>query len=208
MGRKLKSQKRWKREGEGRREEETLPSLFIPLLCSHPNFLDERVRKCLLRRLLWGGGRVGAYEWQLLSGRRQVMVYMLTIHNWTVYLRLRSWFIRNRHCIDWSVRVICVTGVWTWWWSYQSQKHSGYRALKKCSPVGHLGVFYIWNKKMFVLVQSDFRNGQIGNTKTCNLDCNIAAKRVDWCFTTHESNLSSNSSGCCRLREDVTESRE
>ena len=130
---------------------------------------------CIFLTGSWAYNGVGSYEWGRLSGRLR---YMLTIHNWTVHLRLGSWFIRHRHSIDWSVRVICVAGVWTWWWSYQSQKHPGYRALKKCSPVWHLGIFYIWNKKMFVLVQSDFRNGQTGNKKTCNLVCNIAAKRA------------------------------
>ena len=135
--------------GRGRGEEKrklSSPSLFL-FYALIPTFsTNERGNVCYAGYCGEVGGG-GAYEWQLLSGRLQVMVYMLTIHNWTVYLRLRSWFIRNRHCIDWSVRVICVAGVWTWWWSYQSQKHSGYRALKKCSPVGHLGVFYIWNKK-------------------------------------------------------------
>ena len=107
----VRAKKKWKRESEGRRGNSPLP-----LLCSRPNFLDERARKRLLRSLLWGAG--GAYEWGRGGSKRQVTVYMLTIHYGTVHLRLGSWFIRNRHSIDWSVRVICVAGVWTWWWSY------------------------------------------------------------------------------------------
>ena len=71
MARKLEwepKKKKWKRESEGRRGNSPLP-----LLCSLPNFLDERARKRLLRRLLWGAG--GAYEWGrgggVLSGRLQ-----------------------------------------------------------------------------------------------------------------------------------------
>ena len=41
-------------------------------------------------------------------------------------------------------------------------------------------------------------------TETCNMFCNIAGKRVKSYvtrFTTHESNLSGNKQGCCKLRE-------
>ena len=48
-------------------------------------------------------------------------------------------------------------------------------------------------------------------TKTCNLLCNIPAQNqlnsYDACFTTHESNLSFNKSGCCRFQIVVSERR-
>ena len=48
-------------------------------------------------------------------------------------------------------------------------------------------------------------------TQTCNLSCNIAAKRVaKRCCTFYHprSNLPCNKSGCCRLRKVVAQSRE
>lgn len=201
MARKLEWEPKKNERGRARGEEETLPSLFY---APAPTFsTNARGNACYAVYcgergvLMSGGGGV-------LSGRLQYtclpFITGLFIWGWgaglsetgTVSTDLLGSFVLPGCELGGDptkVKSTLDTELW-----------------KNVVQFGTLGYFTSETKKK--CVQSDFRNGQIGNKKTCNLVCNIAAKRVDWCFTTHESNLSSNYSGCCRLRNVVAESRE